>query len=64
VAVPEDWGEQGFDFFHDSYGSLVFSLIAVFILGWGYTKLIDRELAGRGLAAGSSGSPSSPETLV
>jgi hypothetical protein len=42
----------------------VFSLIAVFILGWGYTKLIDRELAGRGLAAGSSGSPSSPETLV
>jgi hypothetical protein len=42
----------------------VFSLIAVFILGWGYTKLIDRELASRGLAAGSPGSPSSPNELV
>jgi cyanoexosortase A len=54
VAVPEDWGSQAFDFFHDSYGSLVFSLIAVFVLGWGYTKLIDVELSNRQLSSPSS----------
>lgn len=60
VAVPEAWGEQGFEFFHDSYGSLVFSLIAVFILGWGYTKLIDQELSQRA----ESRSLSTPDGLV
>ncbi len=64
VAMPEDWGKQGFNFFHDSYGSLVFSLVAVCILGWAYTKLIDLELSSTVLVAGSEGSPSSPDELV
>lgn len=63
VAVPEEWGAKGFEFFHDSYGSLVFSLIAVFILGWGYTKLIDVELSSRAFSA-EPGSTSAPEELA
>jgi hypothetical protein len=34
-----------FHFLHDSYGSLLFSLVAVSIVGWIYLKLLDRELA-------------------
>ena len=43
--------------------SLTVSLIAVFILGWGYTMLIDRELSGPGLAA-AAGNPASPDELA
>jgi cyanoexosortase A len=60
VTVPQPWGQQGFHFFHDSYGGLVFSLIAVFILGWSYTRLIDHELSqrveSRSLASSASSS--------
>lgn len=45
VAVPQEWGKAAFEFFHDSYGGLLFSLFAVFILGWCYSKLIDLELS-------------------
>lgn len=45
VAVPERGGMTAFEFLHDSYGGLVFSLIAVGIFGWFYTLLVDRELA-------------------
>lgn len=44
VSVPERGGMSAFDFLHDSYGGLVFSLIAVGILGWIYTMLVDREI--------------------
>lgn len=55
VAVPERGGMKAFEFLHDSYGGLVFSLIAVGIFGWFYTLLVDRELAERAL--GSPGLP-------
>jgi cyanoexosortase A len=45
VAIPERGGMTVFGFLHDSYGGLVFSLIAVGIFGWFYTLLVDRELA-------------------
>jgi len=47
VMLPEQSGKPVFDFFHESMGSLVFSLAAVWILGWFYTALVDRELAER-----------------
>jgi exosortase/archaeosortase family protein len=58
VAVPERGGMAAFEFLHDSYGGLVFSLIAVGIFGWFYTLLVDRELADASLH--QSGLPPSP----
>lgn len=37
-------GSSLFDFFHEQAGSLIFSAIAVFILGYVYLGLLDREL--------------------
>lgn len=47
VDLPKGSGMVAFDFLHDSYGGLVFSLAAVWILGAFYTRLIDVELAAR-----------------
>lgn len=44
VSVPNRGGMAFFEFLHDSYGGLVFSLIAVGIFGWFYTMLVDREI--------------------
>jgi cyanoexosortase A len=49
VAIPEKKGMSMFRFMHDSYGSLVFSLIAVGIFGWAYTLLVDQEINERQL---------------
>jgi exosortase/archaeosortase family protein len=45
VSLPDRSGMFAFEFLHDSYGGLVFSLIAVGIFGWSYTALVDREIA-------------------
>jgi cyanoexosortase A len=45
VSLPDQAGMSGFEFLHDSYGGLVFSLIAVGIFGWVYTMMVDREIA-------------------
>ncbi len=45
VSLPERAGMSSFEFLHDSYGGLVFSLIAVGIFGWVYTMMVDREIA-------------------
>jgi exosortase/archaeosortase family protein len=45
VSLPDRSGMNAFEFLHDSYGGLVFSLIAVGIFGWSYTVLVDREIA-------------------
>ena len=34
-----------FNFFHDSYGSLIFNLISVLIVSYIYCKLLDKELS-------------------
>jgi len=45
TSWPNQVGMPAFHFLHDSYGSLLFSLVAVSIVGWIYLKLLDRELA-------------------
>lgn len=45
VSLPSRSGMSAFEFLHDSYGGLLFSLFAVGIFGWVYTLLIDREIA-------------------
>lgn len=60
VAVPERGGMAVFDFLHDSYGGLVFSLIAVGIFGWFYTQLVDRELAAA--VSSARGFPLNPDS--
>jgi cyanoexosortase A len=45
TSWPAKAGMPAFTFLHDSYGSLLFSLVAVSIVGWIYLKLLDRELA-------------------
>jgi len=49
MVYSEEAGESGdhwwFDFFHDGEGSLIFSLMAVFLFSWSYLKVLDRELA-------------------
>ena len=45
TSWPDRAGMPAFTFLHDSYGSLLFSLVAVSIVGWIYLKLLDRELA-------------------
>ena len=45
TSWPNQAGMPAFHFLHDSYGSLLFSLVAVSIVGWIYLKLLDRELA-------------------
>ena len=45
TSWPDKAGMPAFTFLHDSYGSLLFSLVAVSIVGWIYLKLLDRELA-------------------
>jgi len=47
VMLPDQSGKAAFDFFHESMGSLIFSLAAVWIFGWFYTLLVDREIAQR-----------------
>ena len=47
VALPERSGMGAFDFFHDSMGGLLFSLVSVSATGWCHIALIDRELAQR-----------------
>lgn len=37
-------GQLLFDFFHEQAGSLIFSGLSVFILGWLYLNFLDREL--------------------
>ena len=38
-------GMPAFYFLHDSYGSLMFSFVAVSLVGWLYLKLLDHELS-------------------
>lgn len=45
VSLPNRSGMVAFEFLHDSYGGLVFSLIAVGVFGWSYTALVDKEIA-------------------
>lgn len=45
TSMPAKSGMPAFDFLHDSYGSLLFSLLAVSLEGWFYLKLLDRELS-------------------
>lgn len=45
TSWPNQTGMPAFDFLHESYGSLLFSFVAVSIEGWIYLKLLDRELA-------------------
>jgi exosortase/archaeosortase family protein len=51
VSLPNDSGTWAFEFFHDSVGGLLFSLISVSVMGWCHTALIDRELSARRLKA-------------
>lgn len=44
VSLPNRSGMDAFGFLHDSYGGLVFSLVAVGIFGWCYTMMVDREI--------------------
>ena len=36
--------DKMFNFFHDSYGSLIFSLVSLSLISWFYFKLLDKEL--------------------
>lgn len=45
TSMPAKSGMPAFYFLHDSYGSLLFSLLAVSLEGWFYLKLLDRELS-------------------
>lgn len=45
VNLPDERGMDGFRFFHDSVGGLLFSLVSVSIVAWAHMALIDRELA-------------------
>jgi len=44
TSLPKKSGMPAFHFLHDSYGSLLFSLVAVSLVSWLYLKLLDREL--------------------
>lgn len=44
TGLNSDLGKSLFDFFHEQAGSLIFSGIAIFILGYLYLLLLDREL--------------------
>lgn len=44
TSFNSDTGKYLFDFFHEQAGSLIFSGIAVFLLGYLYLSLLDREL--------------------
>lgn len=44
TGFNSDLGRSLFDFFHEQAGSLIFSGIAIFILGYLYLLLLDREL--------------------
>lgn len=44
TSLDSDLGKSLFDFFHEQAGSLIFSGIAVFLLGYLYLKFLDREL--------------------
>jgi len=43
-SVNSEYGKSLFDFFHEQAGSLIFSGIAVFILGSLYLAILNREL--------------------
>jgi len=45
TSLPAGSGMPAFYFLHDSYGSLLFSLLSIFTLGWLYLVLINRELS-------------------
>ena len=45
TSLPAGYGMPAFYFLHDSYGSLLFSLLSIFTLGWFYLWLINRELS-------------------
>jgi cyanoexosortase A len=44
TSLNSDTGRSLFDFFHEQAGSLIFSGIAVFILGYLYLAILNREL--------------------
>lgn len=44
TSFNSDTGKQLFDFFHEQAGSLIFSGIAVFLLGYLYLAVLEREL--------------------
>lgn len=44
TGLNSDLGKLLFDFFHEQAGSLIFSGIAIFLLGYLYILLLDREL--------------------
>jgi cyanoexosortase A len=44
TSFNSEAGKSLFDFFHEQAGSLIFSGIAVFLLGYLYLSLLDREL--------------------
>jgi len=44
TGLNSDVGKSMFDFFHEQAGSLIFSGIAVFILGYLYLTILNREL--------------------
>ena len=43
VNLENNYKDQPFYFFHDSYGSLVFSFISVSIVSFTYFKLLNEE---------------------
>ena len=44
TGTNSDLGKSLFDFFHEQAGSLIFSGIAIFLLGYMYLIILDREL--------------------
>jgi cyanoexosortase A len=44
ISLNSQMGKKLFDFFHEEAGSLIFSGIAVFLLGYIYLQVLEREL--------------------
>ena len=44
TSLNSDSGRHLFDFFHEQAGSLIFSGLAVFLLGYLYLIILEREL--------------------
>ncbi len=44
ITIEDSYRDKFFNFFHDSYGSLIFSLMSLFIISFVYLKLLNKEL--------------------
>ena len=44
ITLEDTYRDKLFSFFHESYGSLIFSLISLFIISFVYFKLLNKEL--------------------